>query len=52
LVTVHDAGFVGLDGDADLLAPHGWLLFELSPHGAYRPAAALARAGWVDEAEQ
>jgi hypothetical protein len=52
LLTAHDAGFGGLDDDADLLAPHGWLLFELSPHAAYRDAAALVRAGRVQEAEQ
>lgn len=52
LVTADGASFGGLDDDADLLAPHGWLLFELSPHAAYLDAAALMRAGRFEGAEQ
>src|SRR4051812_4692755 len=52
LLAAHDSSFARLDDDAEVLAPHGWLLFELSPLGAYRNAAALVRTGRVDEAEQ
>lgn len=52
LLNEHEARLSGLDSDADVLATHGWLLFELSPHDAYRDAAALIRDGHVDDAEQ
>lgn len=52
LLDGHDARFARLDVDTEVLAAHGWLLFELSPDAAYRDAAALIRDGRVEEAEQ